>query len=444
MKKKSVTIMLLLILVCPVLLSQTTGGELVLSLKDAQDMAVKNNISVISARLDKKAAKLSVLEMVSSGLPQVDINGSFNDNLKLMTTLLPGDFFGKPGEKVPVTFGSQFNSSASIQASMLIFNASYYLGIESSKLALKLSEQNLEQSELETKEAVSNTFYLILLSERSLRIIDGNLNVLNETLKSTKAMLAAGMAEPTDVDQMESNVTMIENTRSSMQRTIELNYNLLRLQLGIVPQTKVRITETLDGLLTMVNAEALLSQEFDLRKNIDYRIIESAESLSSVNLKTKKSYILPSLVGFYNYGISGMGDKINTQQWFKNSMTGLSLSFPIFGSGQRYIGIKKAQINLERTRYVKDLISNQLSLTEKQLRYNMVNANMNYKSQKDNVEVSKRVYASTENKFKQGMASSLELTQANSLYLQAENNYVTAIMSLLQSKLALDKLLNNL
>jgi outer membrane protein TolC len=69
---------------------------------------------------------------------------------------------------------------------------------------------------------------------------------------------------------------------------------------------------------------------------------------------------------------------------------------------------------------------------------------MQYKSQRDNTEVAKRIYTSMENKFKQGMASSLELTQSNSLYLQAENNYVTALMNLFQTKLALDKLLNNI
>jgi outer membrane protein TolC len=49
-----------------------------------------------------------------------------------------------------------------------------------------------------------------------------------------------------------------------------------------------------------------------------------------------------------------------------------------------------------------------------------------------------------ENKYRQGMASSLELTQANSLYLTAENNYVSSLMNLFQTKLALDKLLNNM
>ncbi len=125
-------------------------------------------------------------------------------------------------------------------------------------------------------------------------------------------------------------------------------------------------------------------------------------------------------------------------------MTGLQLSIPIFASGQRYSQIKKAQINYEKARTTKEMVAEQLLLQEKQLRYNLVNANLQYKSQKANVDVSKRVYTSMENKYRQGMASSLDLTQANSLYLQAENNYVSSLMNLLQTKLALDKLLNNM
>ena len=83
-------------------------------------------------------------KLFPAALPQVNASGSFTDNLKLMTTLLPGDFFGKPGEKVPVTFGSQFNSTASVQASLLLFNAPLYIGIETTKLAQKLSRKALQ------------------------------------------------------------------------------------------------------------------------------------------------------------------------------------------------------------------------------------------------------------------------------------------------------------
>ena len=424
--------------------SQGTGSELKLSLQDAQDYAIRHNKAVISSRMDLAASKTAVWEAVSGGLPQVNVTGNFTDNLKLMTTLLPGDFFGRPGEKVPVTFGSQFNSSATVQATMVLFNAPYYLGIETSKLAQKLSQENLTRSELDTKEAVASAYYLILISERSLEILNENLANLNETLKSTRAMYAAGMAESTDVDQMESNVSMVENSRSSLQRNIELNYNLLRYQLGVTVDTPVLLTETLEDLTADINLEALLSQEFDHTRNVTYQLIAGQEQMSALALKTQKASVLPTLAGFYNYGTNGMGDKINEQRWFPNSMTGLQLSLPIFGSGQKYSSIRKAKINLEKARNNTEMVKDQLLLQEKQLRYNLVNANMQYKSQKDNIEVAKRVYESMKNKYKHGMASSLDLTQSNSLYLDAENNYISALMNLLQTKLALDKLLNNI
>lgn len=424
--------------------AQSDNSELRLSLKEAQDYAILNNKAVINARQEIEASRVAVWETISNALPTIDASGTFTDNLKLMTTLLPGDFFGRPGEKVPVTFGSQFNSGGSVQASMLLFNAPLYVGIETTKLANKLSEKNLVKSEQDTRESVSTAYFLIIVSEESLRILDANMANLQETLKSTKSMFSAGMAEATDVDQMVSNVTMIENARSSMQRNIELNYNLLRFQLGVSPDTKIVISETLESLTEMINVDALLSQEFDHRQNVNYQLIEGQEQMSELNLKTQKASVLPTLSGFYTYGTNGMGDKVSELQWFPNSMTGLQITVPIFASGQRYSKIRKAQINLEKARTTKEMVTEQLLLQEKQLRYNLVNANQQYISQKENVEVSKRVYTSMENKYRQGMASSLDLTQANQQYLQAENNYVSALLNLLQTKIALDKLLNNI
>jgi outer membrane protein len=443
-RKECLTVILIFLFTVGGIYAQENSTELRLTLKEAEEYAINNNKMMISSRMDVEASKIAVWETISNALPNVSASGSFTDNLKLMTTLLPGDFFGKPGEKVPVTFGSQFNSGASVQASLLLFNAPLYIGIESTKLANKLSQKNLIKTELDTKESVSNAYFLILIAERSLEILDANIANLNETLKSTRSMLAAGVAESTDVDQMVSNVTMVENTRSSMQRTIELNYNLLRFQLGVTPDTRLILKETLNDITSAINVEALLAQAFDHRQNVDYMLMEGQEKMSALQLKSQKASILPTLSSFYSYGVNGMGDKVSSQQWFKNSMTGLQLSVPIFASGQRYSQIRRARVNLNRATTTKEMVTDQLLLQEKQFRYNLLNANLQYLSQKDNVEVSKRVFASTENKYKQGMASSLEMTQANSLYLQAENNYISSLMTLLQTKLALDKLLNNM
>lgn len=424
--------------------AQEQNSSLDLTLKQAQDYAVSNNKAVKSAKLDVMASRAAVWETISAALPSVEGSGSFTDNLKLMTTLLPGEFFGQPGEKIPVTFGSKYNTGVSVQASMLLFNAPLYIGIETTKLANKLSEQNLERTELDIKESVSTVYFLILVAEESLRILDSNIVNLNETLKSVKSMYQVGMAESTDVDQMMSNVTMAENSRSTLLRNIELDYNLLRFQLGVPGNTEISLTETLENLIDQINVDAILSQNFDINNNIDYKLITMQEEISALTVMSQKASVLPTLAGFYTYGTNGMGDKVSDQRWFPNSMVGLQISIPVFASGQRYTKIKKAQLDLNKARNNKALVTDQLLMQEKQLRYDLVNANLQYLSQKDNVEVSKRVYTSMENKYRQGMASSLELTQANSQYLQAENNYITSLMSLLQTKVALDKLMNNM
>ena len=89
-------------------------------------------------------------------------------------------------------------------------------------------------------------------------------------------------------------------------------------------------------------------------------------------------------------------------------------------------------------------MEDQLRLQEKQLRYDLQNSLENYHTQRENVEVAQRVFDSYRAKYQQGMASSLDLTQANSNYLDAESNYLSALMDVMNAKLQLDKIMNNL
>jgi outer membrane protein len=419
--------------------AQDTGTDLRLSLREAQDHALAYNKSIKSARYDVDASRYGRWEAISAGLLQVNSSASINDNLIVMTRIIDMN-----GVKTAFKFGTTYDLSYGLTASTAIFNAPYIVGVQTATLAQKLAGLNVERAEQDTKESVIMSYYLILVSEESLRILDGNIAVLNETLRATRAMFSAGMAEATDVDQMVSNLSMMQNTKSSMERTLEVNYNMLRFQLGVSPETGITLTESLESIVEKVDVTQLLNTGFDVKQNLNYKMLESQEQMSKLSLKMQKSTVLPSLSGFYTYSKNGMGDKLSEMSWFPNSIVGAQVSVPIFATGTRYSKIKQAQVNLEKARTGKEMVTEQLLLQEKQLRYNLVNAREQYNLQKENIDVSKRVYSSTENKFRQGMASSLDLTQANSLYLQAENNYISALMNLLQTKLALDKLLNNM
>jgi len=440
---KSKLLILLLLFAVQIAVAQDGKDDLALSLEDAQEYALQHNKMIKASKLDVQASKMSTWEAISAGLPQVDANASLTDNLKLATMLMP-DFFGDPTQKIEIQFGSQFNAGYGVQVSQLLFNASYFVGIQTSKLAESLSVQGLEKSEQDIKESVISTYYLILISEESISILEKNLTNMQDILKSTKAMHEVGMAEATDVDQLLSNIIMLENSRKSMERNVEVSYNLMRFQLGLDTEAGITLSQNLDDFLSEVNVNVLSMQDFNLQNHIDYRMLSGQEDLGELSVKMQKSAVLPTLAGFYTYNQSGMGDELGALDWFPNSMIGLQLNVPIFSSGQRYSKIKKAEFDLEKVRTNKSLVVDQLNMQEKQLKYNLINASEQFESQKNNIDVANRVFASVEHKYKQGMASSLDLTQAHGNYLQAVNDYTSSLMTLLQTKLALDKLLNNL
>ena len=419
--------------------AQDVPATLSLTVDEAVDYALDNNRSVASARYDVLASEKGEWEALAAGLPSIDASASLSYNFIIMTRII--DFGGIP---TPVKFGTDYDAGLGLSASTVVFNAPWLVGVETAKMATTLARQGLSQTTLEIKESVKNVYFLILTLKESQAVVDANLENLNSILASTKAMYSVGMAEATDVDQMQSTVTLLENSRSSMLRSLEVNYNMLRFLLGVPGETAIELTETLDDLIRKIDIDALITEEFRIEDNITYQLIESQVTMSELALKSAKASTLPSLAGSIYYNRNGMGDELFHTKYYSSSAVAVQLQIPIFASGLRDTKIKKARINLEKAGNSKAMVSEQLLMQERQLRYNLLNANEQFKSQKANIEIAGRVLKSFENKYNQGMASSLDLTQANNNYLTAQNNYISALMNLLQTKVAFDKLMNKL
>ena len=438
MKRRfTVFIIALFLAISPGVFAQETPASLSLTVDQAVEYALDKNKSVASAKYDLLASEKAKWEAIAAGLPTIDGSASISNNLAIMTRII--DFGGVP---TPIKFGTQYDASYGASASALVFNAPWFVGIQSAKLAATLASQGLTLTRIETEESVKNVYYLILTLQETIKVIDQNLANLNEMLVSTEAMYSVGMAEATDVDQMRSNVSMLKNTRSSMERNMEVNYNMLRFLLGVERGTGIILTDNLDDIVAGVNVDALIAEEFSLESNINYQLTDSQLKMSELSLKGAKATTLPTLATSIYYNRNGMGDQLGELEYFPYSAVGLQLQVPIFGSGSRYTKIKKAQINYEKALNDRSMVSDQLLLQERQLKFNLLNAFEQFRTQKDNVEIAGRVLVSFQNKYNQGVASSLELTQANDNYLTAQSNYLNSIITLLQTKVSFDKLMN--
>lgn len=417
------------------LMAQDVPETLTLTVDQAVEYALDKNRNVASARYELLASEKGVWEAIAAGLPSLDGSVSMVNNLIIPVMVFNGMSF---------EVGSDYEYSNGVSASTTVFNAPYLVGIQTAKLARSITQKGLTQTEEDTKESVKTTYYIILVSQQTLDVLEKNITNLEEIMTSTKAMYSVGMAEATDVDQMQSSVTTLKNTRASMERSIEINYNILRFLLGVGRETEIILSEVLDDILAKVRIESVLDDSLSLGENINYQLVEDQVKLSELSLKGVKASVLPSLGAAWSYSRAGRGGDLESLSFSNGSYVALQLRVPIFASGLRYTSIQKAKINLDNANNARMMVSDQLLLQEKQLRYNLVSANEQYISQKDNIQIAERVLMSFENKYNQGMASSLDLTQANNNYLTAQSNYLTALMNLLQTKVAFDKLMNNL
>jgi outer membrane protein TolC len=193
--------------------------------------------------------------------------------------------------------------------------------------------------------------------------------------------------------------------------------------------------------LTELISTNSLVQEFNINQNVSYQMVESQLDLQEKMVDMEKWAYAPTLVGFYSYT-----KKIKTSGFdiSPNNAAGLNLSIPIFSSGIRKANLSKAKIELDKAERSKDLVREQLMLQNNQLRFDLTSAFENYQTQAENVSVAKRVLESMQHKYREGLISSLDLTQTNSSYLEAESNYLNAAIELMQANLKLKKLYNNL
>jgi outer membrane protein TolC len=380
------------------------------------------------------AADKKVWETISAGLPHVDASMDYSN---FMGAEISFNFGEGPAMTIPFKPTSNF----SLTVAQLIFNGNYWVGLQTARIAREMSETNLERTELEIKEQVAVAYYSVLVAEESAYIVSQNLENIRDIYNKTRTMYEVGMAELTDVDQMAVQVSLLENAAKSIERQREMSYNLLRLQLGVSAETSLTLTESLDNILSRLDHLTTLSTVFELNNNVDYQLMNSQQMLSKKQVDMEVMSWLPTISGFYS----------NTQKILRPdfdmtppNMIGLQMNVPIFASGERKVKWDQARINYETTLNNKALLTDQLLIQEKQLRFNLNTAFEQYESQKNNMEVSKRVFDNLYMKYQQGLVSSLDLTTANSNYLQSETNYITATMQLLQADLALNKLLNNL
>jgi outer membrane protein len=411
------------------------------SITEAVNYAYEHQNTVLNANLDIKSAEYRIKETIGIGLPQLDGVASFTDYLKIPTQLLPGEFFNAPGTFIPVQFGVKYNSNVAVNATQIIFKGSYLVGLQASKTYRELSARNYTRSKIDVNVNVTKAYYQVLVSNEQIRLQDANIKQIKLQLDQTIAQNKQGTVEKIDVDRIRVQYNNLVATRENTLRSLALNYQLLKFQMGMPIEYSLILTNKLADInLQQNNAEQAGDTSF-YHNRIEYALQETQVKLNELDVKNKKSAYLPSLSANGTYAASYQNNSFG--QLFSNSFpsayVGLSLNIPIFNGFQRLNQVRQSKITVMKSK--NDLINlkNSISLDATRANVSYLNGLQTLKNQEESRALAEEVLRVSQIKYQQGVGSSIEVTQAQTALEEANNRYIQGLYDALVSKVDLDK-----
>lgn len=419
------------------------------SMKEAIDYAQINSYAIKNATNDVEAARKKVWETTTIGLPQLNANVDYQNYLKQPIALIPAEFFGgNEGEFAEISFGTKQNLNASVTLNQLIFDGSYLVGLQSAKTYLKISESAKTKTEISIKIATIEAYTNVLMATESVSILEKNKVLLSKSVKETKALLDNGLIELQQLEQLQITLATIDSQLNKTKRLNAVAKKMLNYILGINIDTEVVLTDTFETLLLQNIQLNLISNPFAIENHIDYQIALNSLRANELLVKLEKSKALPSLSAFINYKQTADNDAFKffrtEQKWFESSLLGVSLNVPIFSSLRRSAQTQQAKINLEKATRQLTEKSEELKLAHQKALSDYQFSIDQYQTAKDNLALSERIEQKERIKFKEGISSSFDLTNAQNQLYTSQQNYLQSIYEIITSKAALEAALNKL
>ncbi len=429
------------------IISWSQEKEYSFSLEEAVTFALDSSYTALNSRRDvAKALKLK-WETTAAGLPQINGNIQYNNNLKQPVSLIPGEFFGgEAGTFTPVVFGTKQTANAVATLEQLIFDGSYLVGLQAAKVFLDYTENANEKTMLEVRKGVIASYSSVLLAQELVTIYERNKINVEKNLYETKAVYENGLTEEENVEQLETTLLFVATNLSNAERTLSIARQMFNASLGIPVTAQVTLTDALNELVTGSIRLNMMNEELTLEENIDYKIANNFTEQRSLELKLERSKALPQLSAFVNYGTQANNDNFTfldgDQRWFQYSVLGVSMNIPIFSSGLRSSRTQQARIALEQAEtQMKEAIQNI------RLQYDTAKSNYQYSIDKyenarKNLSLSERIENKNQIKFSEGLATSFELRQAQDQLYTAQQQYIQSMLDVINAKVELETVLN--
>ena len=414
--------------------SKTTG----LSLQECVQMAVKKNINVKTARIDDQKNRIKMGEALAALLPKVNFNSSLTDNILLPTTVLPGEFLGKPGTTIPVQMGSQYSASASVSINQVLYNQTALTAVKLLKKYTDASGLAVEKSSEDIAFEVAKLYALGQTTAEQRKLIDKNIANTERLRDITKITVDNGLGKQVDLDRVNVNLENLYTQQNNTQSAQEQQLNMIKYMLDMPLDQNIVLTDTA-GMQLLKNEPVL---QTDFSNHVTIRMLESQKDISILNKKVINNGYLPTLSLSGQAAYQGLQEKFGTyfksssdNKWYPYANFTVTLAVPIFDGFEKRSKARQANLEIQKTQVTLESTKESFSMNYKNALNNYTNNKNTVRRQKQNLELAEKVYQETTLRYKEGLAAMSSLLQDEMSLSSAQGGYLTALYNFKEAEL---------
>ena len=485
MKKTAVFSVMLLGLLCASVsanaqyketLEQAKSSEtpVVITLEQALEIALGENISVKVADLEIKRTEYAKKGAYAALFPQIDLTGSYQRTIKKQVMYMDFDMSSLTGGSAGAGSGTGTGSgaegdasaggsadgssssssggglevgrlntlNAGVSAAMPLVNAQLWQSLKISGLDVELAVEKARASRLDMVTQVKNAYFAILFAKEAFNVYKEVYENAVKNLEEAQKKFDAEKVSEFEVIRAKTSVANAIPNVYNAESSLILALWQFKAVLGVDLDMNLDVAGKLDDFSQHMFYDIHQHDEISLDRNSTMKQLAIQAEQLAENIKIQKYATLPTLSLGFNFAMTTMANdvKFSEFKWTPYSYAALSLNIPIFAGGKRYQAIRQSKNQYQQMQLQQLNTERQLKIGIRQS-LNTMEMNMkSYYAAQDAVAAAQKAYDIAVASYKVGRGTLIELndaqlalTQAQLAESQAVYNFVTAKAQLEQT-----------
>ena len=413
-----------------------------LSLQDAVDLALHRNPEIAATNLEVEKAQQQKVISRSLFLPSISLAAQANHYFKVTP------FFGfgesSPGDKIPYgRLGGEDQFVSLISAVQPLFNPQAFPTMQYSRLQEEEKRLELNATKIGTQASVKQTYLQILVLQERINLQHESINRNLRVLRDAKSLFFQGKGLRVDTLRAYTAVRNLEPDLLKLTSAVQNNKLQLKALIGIDSLQDIQLTDSL--FLPDAGTIPSVNEVYERAKNNNpvYQAIRLQEQLDEQQLNIASSAKLPTISAVAQYQLQTQTNdfEYGNAYYPSSSFIGLQLSVPLFTGLSTQAKVKQARISQEQTSLRSDYAFQQLRASVHQVVSESHESLARLQTATDVQETAQLSYDIIQYRYKKGVASRLELTDAELELSTAQSNYLEAVYDYLSARISLQQIM---